>query len=132
MRLSRSALAVTATAACLAAQSPAKPASTAPLSPDAEAATFHLPPGYRLELVASEPMVVEPVMCVWDADGHMFVAEMRTYVQDVDGTGTDEPKSRIVRLTDRDGDGRMDEAVTFADGLVLPRMVLPLDDRVLV
>ncbi|MBK8097468.1 MAG: discoidin domain-containing protein [Planctomycetes bacterium] len=116
----------------LCAQRPARPASMAPLSPEAEAATFHLPPGYRLELVAAEPMVVEPVLCTWDADGHMYVAEMRTYVQDVDGTGTDEPKSRVVRLTDRDGDGRMDEVVTFADGLVLPRMVLPLDDRVLV
>lgn len=114
------------------AQVPARPTSMAPLSAEDEARTFHLPPGYRMELVAKEPMVIEPVMCTWDADGHLFVAEMRTYVQDIDGTGTDAPKSRIVRLTDRDGDGRMDEAVTFAEGLVLPRMVLPLDDRVLV
>jgi putative membrane-bound dehydrogenase-like protein len=111
---------------------PAVPASTAPLSPAAEAATFHLPPGYHLELVASEPMVIEPVLCTWDADGRMFVAEMRTYVQDADGTGTDQPRSRVVRLEDTDGDGRMDRAVTFADKLLLPRMVLPLDDRVLV
>jgi len=104
----------------------------APLSPADESRTFHLPPGYRLELVASEPMVIEPVLCTWDADGNLFVAEMRTYVQDVDGTGTNDPKSRIVRMTDTDGDGDMDVAVTFAEGLVLPRMVLPLDDRVLV
>lgn len=129
---SRPLLALAAFSAAVAAQSPAVPASMAPLSPADEAKTFHLPPGYQLELVASEPMVIEPAMCAWDADGHLFVAELRTYVQDIDGTGTDEPRSRIVRLTDRDGDGRMDDAVTFADGLVLPRMVLPLDDRVLV
>jgi putative membrane-bound dehydrogenase-like protein len=128
----RSVLSVVFFAAAIAAQAPSVPATVAPLSPKEEAQTFHLPPGYRVELVASEPMVIEPAMCNWDADGHLFVAELRTYVQDIDGTGTDEPRSRIVRLTDRDGDGRMDEAVTFVDGLVLPRMVLPLDDRVLV
>lgn len=114
------------------AQTPARPESMAPLTPAEQARTFQLPPGYRLELVASEPMVVEPVLCAFDANGRMFVAEMRSYVQDADGTGTDAPSSRIVRLTDTDGDGRMDRAVTFADGLVLPRMVLPLDHRVLV
>ena len=124
--------AVVVFAAALAAQSPVVPASVAPLSPQDEAKTFQLPPGYRAQLVASEPMVIEPAACSWDADGHLYVAELRTYVQDVDGTGTDEARSRIVRLTDRDGDGTMDEAVTFVDGLVLPRMVLPLDDRVLV
>ncbi|MDO8348667.1 MAG: hypothetical protein Q7T30_00405, partial [Planctomycetota bacterium] len=132
MRVLIPAVAVAVVAATVPGQSPARPASMAPRSPEDEAKTFHLQPGYRFELVASEPMVVEPVLCAWDADGNLFVAEMRTYVQDVDGTGTDEPKSRIVRLTDTDGDGRMDRAVTFADGLVLPRMVLPLDDRVLV
>ena len=116
----------------LVAQAPTTPASMAPRSPADEAMTFQLPPGYRLELVASEPMVIEPAMCTWDADGHLFVAELRTYVQDIDGTGTDAATSRIVRLTDHDGDGRMDAAVTFADGLVLPRMVLPHGDRVLV
>lgn len=104
----------------------------APLSPAEEAKTFHLPPGYRLELVASEPMVVEPVLCVFDADSALFVAEMRSYVQDADGKGTMEPVSRILKLTDADGDGVMDRATVFADQLVLPRMVLPLDDRVLV
>ncbi len=123
---------VLALATALPTQAPATPASMAPLSPADEARTFHLPPGYRLELVASEPMVIEPAMCTWDADGNLFVAELRTYVQDIDGTDTDAPRSRIVKLTDHDGDGRMDAAVTFIDGLVLPRVVLPLDDRVLV
>ena len=48
-------------AAAIAAQAPSVPATVAPLSPKEEAQTFHLPPGYRVELVASEPMVIEPV-----------------------------------------------------------------------
>ena len=39
---------------------------------------------------------------------------------------------RIKRLEDTDGDGRMDKVTTFVDGLNLPRMILPLDDRILV
>lgn len=106
--------------------------STAPLSPQASAATFALPAGFRIDLVAAEPLLHEPVMCAWDADGRLFVAEMRTYMQDIDGTGEDRPTSRISVLHDDDGDGRMDRRTTFADGLVLPRLMLPLDDAVLV
>ena len=49
--------------------------------------TFHLQKGYRLELVASEPMIDEPVAIAWDGNGRMFVAEMNTYMQDAEGSG---------------------------------------------
>ena len=101
-------------------------------SPEESMATIHVPEGYRLELVASEPMIDEPVTLAWDGNGRMYVAEMRTYVQDIDGTGTDLPLSRVMRLEDTDGDGQMDKSVVFIDSLVLPRMILPLDDRVLI
>jgi putative membrane-bound dehydrogenase-like protein len=102
------------------------------LTKDEALARIKVPKGYRLELVASEPAVVHPVMCTWDGDGHMYVAEMRTYMHDVKATGENEPLSRVSRLTDTDGDGIMDKATTFADHLVLPRMVLPLDDRIII
>ena len=54
------------------------------LSPQEELKTFHLPPGYHLELVLSEPLVREPVTCTFDGNGRMYVAEMRTYMQDAD------------------------------------------------
>jgi len=112
---------------------PAKPAGTTePKSPAAERATFRLPPGFTVDLVAAEPLVEEPVMCTWDADGRLFVVEMRTYMQDIDGTASDAPVSRISVLHDDDGDGRMDRRTTFADGLVLPRMVLPVAGGLLV
>ncbi len=112
---------------------PRKPVgSTRPLSPMAEAVTFRLPPGFAVQLVAAEPLLYEPVMCTWDADGRMYVAEMMTYMQDIDGTGEDEPHSRVSVLHDDDGDGRMDRRTTFADGLLLPRLLLPLGDGVLI
>ncbi|MEO1011160.1 MAG: c-type cytochrome [Bacteroidota bacterium] len=102
------------------------------LSPEESLETFYLPDGYRIELVASEPMIHEPVAIAWDGDGKMYVAQMDTYMQDVDGTGTDEPISQIKLLEDLDGDGKMDKSTVFLDSLMLPRMILPLDDRLLV
>lgn len=102
------------------------------LSPEQSMKTMHLPAGYHLELVASEPMIDQPVAIAWDGDGRMYVAEMRTYMLDVDGTDENLPASRILRLEDTDGDGRMDKKTVFIDSLVLPRMILPLDDRLVV
>jgi mono/diheme cytochrome c family protein/glucose/arabinose dehydrogenase len=102
------------------------------LSPEESMKTFLLPKGYKVELVASEPMINEPVTIAWDGNGRMYVAQMETYVQDVDGTGTDEPISKILLLEDIDNDGKMDKSSVFIDSLLLPRMILPLDDRLLV
>ncbi len=102
------------------------------LSPLESMETFYLPEGYKVELVASEPMINEPVAIAWDGDGKMYVAQMETYMQNVNGDGTDEPISRIMLLEDTDGDGKMDKSSVFIDSLLLPRMILPLDDRLLV
>ncbi len=101
-------------------------------SPEEELKTIKLPPGYRLELVASEPMIKEPVTLAWDGNGRMFVAEMRTYMQDANGTKENEPTSCVTMLTDANGDGKMDKASVFVDKLVLPRLLLPLDGRVII
>ena len=108
---------------------PVRPSSTAPLAPEEELATFRLPAGYHAELVAAEPLVVEPACAAFDGDGNLWVAELRTYMQDIDGTGTNDARSVVARLRDTDGDGRLDERVEFATGLVLPRMLLPLDAK---
>lgn len=111
---------------------PAHLARTEPRSPAATIASVQLPPGYRLEVVACEPMIREPVAIAWDGNGRLYVAEMRTYMQDIDGTDEHAATSRISRLEDTDGDGRMDTHSVFVDGLVLPRMILPLQDSVIV
>jgi len=102
------------------------------LSPQDELKTFQLPDGYKLELVLSDPDIKEPVLAVFDGNGRMYVAEMRTYMQDIDGHGENEPRSRISRHESTKGDGVFDKHTVYLDNLVLPRAVLPLDDRVLV
>jgi mono/diheme cytochrome c family protein len=103
-----------------------------PLSPEESIKKVQLPPGYQLELVASEPMVQEPVALAWDGNGRMYVAEMNTYMKDASATGEFEPTSRIKRLEDTDGDGKMDKWIIFIDSLVLPRVILPVGDQLLV
>ncbi|MBI5851553.1 MAG: dehydrogenase [Planctomycetes bacterium] len=99
-----------------------------PLPPHEELATFTVQDGFCVELVACEPMVEDPVAAVFDAHARLWVVEMRGFMPDADGGGESEPNGRIVVLADRDGDGAMDARTVFADGLALPRGVLPLGD----
>ena len=102
-------------------------------SPEESRAHFQLAePGYRVELVASEPMVQDPVMIRFDGEGRLWVVEMRSYMQDIDGKGSHDPIGRISVLTDTDGDGVMDESSVFLDDLVLPRSIAILPDGVLI
>jgi mono/diheme cytochrome c family protein len=102
------------------------------LSPEAALRTIEVPAGYRLQCVASEPMVQDPVMIAFDGNGALYVCEWRTYMQDEFATGQLAPEGRVVKLVDTDGDGVMDRRTVFIDGAILPRAVLPLHDRVLV
>ena len=106
--------------------------SSAFLSPEESMQSMQLPPGYHLELVASEPDIQEPVAIVWDGNGSMYVAEMRSYMMDINGTGQQFPTCRITRLEDTNGDGKMDKHTIFVDSLVLPRMMLAVDDKLIV
>jgi len=103
-----------------------------PLSPEESMQKVQLPPGFHLELVASEPMVQEPVALCWDGNGRMYVAEMNSYMKDANATGEFEPTSRIKLLEDTDGDGKMDKSTVFIDSLVLPRTILAVGDQLLV
>ncbi|MFK7851125.1 MAG: discoidin domain-containing protein [Akkermansiaceae bacterium] len=102
------------------------------LSKEEALRSIELPDGYSLELILSEPQIEEPVMAAWDGNGVMYVVQMNTYMQDADATGEQEPKSRITRHEDTNGDGTYDKFSIYADGLLLPRFVLPLDDRIMV
>lgn len=77
-------------------------------------------PSLRVELVAAEPLVESPCAFAFDEGGRLFVAENRGY------PNVSEPaQGRIALLNDKDGDGRMDERTTFAEGLTYPNGVLP-------
>lgn len=102
-----------------------------PLSPEASKEAFVLQPGYQIDLVASEPLIGDPVQIAFDASGDLWVVEMRGYMPDANGTGEMNPVGRVVKLQDQNRDGIMDEAVVFLDHLVLPRGIAPAFDGLL-
>jgi mono/diheme cytochrome c family protein/glucose/arabinose dehydrogenase len=102
------------------------------LSPSESMATFSLPPGYRVELVASEPLVQDPILIEWDRRARPWVVELPGYMRDITATGEYDPIGRIVVLEDTNGDGAMDKRTVFADGLVQPRALTVLERGVLV
>lgn len=102
------------------------------LAPAEALKTFALPPGFRMELVAAEPLVQDPIMIEWDAAGRLWVIELPGYMRDITGKGELDPVGRIVVLEDADNDGAMDTRVVFADGLVQPRALKVLESGVLV
>lgn len=102
------------------------------LSPEEALKSFKVEPGFRVELVAAEPLVDTPIAMSWDEQGRLYVVEMRGYMHDVNGAGEDQPIGRIKLLEDTDGDGRMDKATVFVDKLVLPRAVMAVGGGALV
>ena len=94
-----------------------------PHSPPEELSTFELAPGLKIQLVASEPMVQDPVVITFDPDGRLWVVEMRGFMADIDGKGEKEPVGRISVLEDIDGDGRMDVSKVYIDSLIMPRAI---------
>lgn len=98
-----------------------------PLAPEQALRSFHVAPGYRLELVAAEPLVADPVAIDFDAEGRMYVVEMRGYSEQ-----RDERRSQVRILEDADGDGRAERSCVFLDGLLWPTAVLCCDGGALV
>src|SRR5688572_24536630 len=92
-----------------------------PKTPVEELATFQLEPGLRIELIASEPMIEDPVVITFDEDGRLWVVEMRGFMHDVEGTGEDQRTGRISILQDLTGDGIMDTSTVYLDSLIMPR-----------
>ena len=102
-----------------------------PLSPAEQLSKFILQPGYRLELVLSDPLIQEPTAVAFDGNGRMFVLEDRGYMLDLDMTGQLDPTGRISMHVDANGDGIYEKHTVFADHLVFPRFVTPLGPNVI-
>lgn len=93
-----------------------------PLTPEQALESFQLREGFKIELFAAEPHVLDPVEMVFDEQGNAFVAEMPDYPfmpEQSQGLG------RIRMLQDTDGDGRIDNAVIFADSILEATSMLP-------
>jgi putative membrane-bound dehydrogenase-like protein len=81
--------------------------------------TFQVIPGFRIEQVAAEPLVRDPIAMSFDEDGRLFVIEMCDYSeQDKEFLG------RVRLLEDADGDGRFDKSTVYADKLSWPTAIV--------
>jgi putative membrane-bound dehydrogenase-like protein len=102
-------------------------AQDSPVSPTASLQLIELDRDYRIELAACEPQITDPVSMQIDERGRMWVVEMRDYpVED------ETPKSRVVRLEDRDADGFYESSHVFADKLRFATGIQPWEDGALV
>ena len=97
--------------------------SNGPLEPHQALEAFKTATGFRVELFASEPHVVDPVEMVFDEYGGVYVAEMRDNPDDPEPGMP--PLSRIKYLEDSDGDGRIDRHTVFADRLLAVEGIAP-------
>ena len=114
-----------------------------PLSPTESLKTVRLPDGFRLELVASEPLIRQPSGLCWDAEGNLFVAELHGYnregqfdIEELNKTGeldrlvrriaANEDAMRraeaeqigtVKKLIDSNGDSQMDRVEVWADDI---------------
>ena len=101
-----------------------------PKSPREALRSIRVASGFRVELVASEPLVTDPIAFDWGADGKFWVVEMGDYPLGRDGKGA--PGGCVKILEDRDGDEQYDVATVFLDGLGFPTGVMPWRNGVLI
>jgi putative membrane-bound dehydrogenase-like protein len=102
--------------------------SSSPFSKSAEEglSTYKVADGFKIELIASEPLITDPVDMMIDENGQMYVVVMPGYPLDKGRSG------KIMLLSDTDGDGKMDKSSLFADKLMLPDGIMRWKKGVLV
>jgi len=140
------------------AQVPRPTDAPKPLTPEQTAASYRLPPGFRLEVVASEPLIASPSGVCWDEHGRMFVSELHGYnlegqldIEELNKSGQLDTQVRRVQaderfkktaergtygvvklLRDTDGDGRMDAADIWATNLPPAYGIVPARGGIIV
>lgn len=101
-----------------------------PLSPDEALSSFEVDEGLEVQLAAAEPEVADPISIAWDADGRMFVGEMRGYPYDPPPGGG--VPGRVRMLEDKDGDGYYETATVFAENVHWPSGIACWKDGIFV
>src|SRR6266516_2928971 len=97
--------------------------TTAWQSPEEEQKSFHLPPGFEIQLFAAEPDILKPMNLAFDARGRLWVTVTQEYPFPAP---TNRPgRDAIKILEDTNGDGHADKITTFADGLNIPIGLYP-------
>ena len=93
--------------------------------------TFSIPDGYSLERVAAPPLVLRPINMCFDGDGVLYVTDSSGNT-DKAPVQLEDPKHRVLRLIDSDGDGVFDESSVFAENLPFPEGILVHEGAVFV
>ncbi|MDP3467849.1 MAG: HEAT repeat domain-containing protein [Daejeonella sp.] len=86
--------------------------------------SFQIEPGMRIDLIAAEPLVIDPVALAFDENRQMYVVEDRGYPDPVEG-GSTTTLGRVALLKDTNGDGIYDKRTEFATGLTYPNGLMP-------
>lgn len=97
------------------------------LTPAQAMEKFRMPPGYSLELVASEPLIKDPILMEFDGDGRLWVMELHGFSVNAKMENSFEPINDLVILEDTDHDGKFDKRTVFVDKLIMPRAFKILD-----
>src|SRR5690606_14431355 len=96
------------------------------LSPEEAMQTFEVAEGFQIEQIAAEPLISDPVAMEIDEFGRMYVVQMHGYPLNKSGSGS------VRQLSDSNGDGVMDHAVTYAENLILPNGIMRWKNGILV
>ncbi len=99
-------------------------------TPEASRDAMRVRPGFEVQLVAQEPLVVSPVAMEWGADGKLWVVTMADYPLGMDGQG--KPGGTIRFLEDTNHDGRYDKSTIFLENVNFPTGVMPWRKGVIV
>ena len=98
-----------------------------PTSPGDSLERFQLVPGFAIDLVASEPLLADPVSMAFDEHGRIFVVCMQGYSEH-----RHDELGNVRLLQDTNGDGRFDQATTYVSGLTWPAAVACFDGGIFV
>src|SRR5262245_30068214 len=82
-----------------------------PYAPQEALTKMSVPEGFTVELVASEPDIVNPIALSFDDRGRIWITESIEYPRKPAGVGRDKVKV----LEDTNGDGHADKVTVFAN-----------------
>ncbi len=126
------------------AQAPPLVVETDPLTPEEQRSQFHLPPGFEIQLVVSEPLIGQPMNMNFDAAGRLWVTSSVEYPYPAAGEGVEPrdprwgqpsdhpPRDWLTVIEGIGDDGRPAKVSRFAEGLNIPIGVLPYQDGAIV
>lgn len=117
---------------------------TDPLTPEQQRALFHLPPGFEIQLIVSEPLIGQPMNISFDAAGRLYITSSLEYPypakgdgvepreERFDGPSSDTPRDWVTVVEGIAADGKPSKVWRFAEGLNIPIGNTPTADGAIV